>query len=291
MDNSLTELLLKDAIDIHVHTGPSIFPRLLDDIQLANEAKKAGMKGIIIKAHEGSTVDRAYIASKQTGFQVKGSIVLNHFVGGFNVYAAELAIKMGSKIVWMPTTSAKNHLKYYGGGEYKAQQSEHRLNNHPGYTILDSNNKLLPEVREILKLIAENDSALGTGHLSIEEVNVLVKEAIDVGIEKILIAHPDLNVTNMPLDLQIELASKGVYIEKSMLTLMPNWKSTSCEQVAFSIKKIGSEHCIMQTDFGQINHPSPVEGMRMFITKMLEQGLTQEEIKQMTSINPLVFFE
>ena len=38
--------LLQGSIDIHVHGSPSLFPRLLDNVQCAIQAKEAGMKGI-----------------------------------------------------------------------------------------------------------------------------------------------------------------------------------------------------------------------------------------------------
>lgn len=290
MDVTKVDYLLHNAVDIHVHTGPSIFPRLLDDYQLSIEAKNAGMKGLIIKAHEGSTVERAVNVTRQTGFKVEGCLVLNQFVGGFNPYAVELALKMGAKIIWMPTIAAQNHIDFYGGSGYKSLKSRHDVKELiKGYSIVDDHKKVLPEVIEILEIIAENGGALGTGHLSVSEVIVLVGLARDLGIEKILVAHPDLDVIGMPVDIQLDLAKKGGFIEKSMLTLMPGWQCVTAEYLAATIKKIGAEHCIMQTDFGQVNNPSPIEGMRMFIETMLSCGVNETEIKQMVSVNPEVF--
>ncbi|MFI5401000.1 MAG: DUF6282 family protein, partial [SAR324 cluster bacterium] len=46
---------LHDAVDIHVHAAPSIFPRLYDADRLVTEAQAAGMRAVLLKAHEGST--------------------------------------------------------------------------------------------------------------------------------------------------------------------------------------------------------------------------------------------
>jgi hypothetical protein len=43
--------------DIH----PDIAPRKTNDIELAQRAAKAGMGGLLLKAHHGSTVERAYL--------------------------------------------------------------------------------------------------------------------------------------------------------------------------------------------------------------------------------------
>ncbi len=39
-------------------------------------------------------------------------VPLNNTVGGFNPYAVEHGIKLGARIVWMPTFSAANHLRH-----------------------------------------------------------------------------------------------------------------------------------------------------------------------------------
>jgi len=54
----------RGAIDLHVHSRPSIFPRLLSDREVVEQAVIAGMRAVVLKAHEGSTVERAAIAEE-----------------------------------------------------------------------------------------------------------------------------------------------------------------------------------------------------------------------------------
>ena len=42
--------LLYEAIDLHVHVGPDIVDRLLDSVQLAEQARCVGMRGFILKS-------------------------------------------------------------------------------------------------------------------------------------------------------------------------------------------------------------------------------------------------
>jgi hypothetical protein len=56
--------LLKGAIDVHLHAGPSVFPRLMDAVEAAEAARAAGMRGIVIKHHHTPTVDRAYLVHR-----------------------------------------------------------------------------------------------------------------------------------------------------------------------------------------------------------------------------------
>lgn len=280
--------LLKGAIDIHVHSAPSIFPRSVDDFELAEQAKAAEMRAIVLKAHEESTVSRAKLVSKIVpGIEVYGSLVLNEYVGGLNPYAVDMALRQGAKVIWMPTGSAKQHLDYYGGkSDYKEQKSSIRLLPQKGISILSEDGGILPVVYEILDLVKDSDAILATGHLSPAETRLLVKAAVERGLSKILVAHPDLKINKMDLSLQCELVRMGAYVEKSMLTLMPVWKSIEPDELVKGIRKIGVDRCVLQTDFGQANHPAPAEGYRQFVKILLEHGLKEEEIRAMACENP-----
>jgi hypothetical protein len=44
--------VLHGAIDLHTHSSPSYFERLVDDVGLAETARAAGMRAVLYKAHE-----------------------------------------------------------------------------------------------------------------------------------------------------------------------------------------------------------------------------------------------
>lgn len=52
------------------------------------------------------------------------------------------------------------------------------------------------------------------------------------------------------------------------------------------IREIGAEHVVLMTDYGQINAPSPAQGMRVFYYLMLKMGITKEELELMMKKNP-----
>ena len=56
--------LLNGVIDMHVHSNPDIRIRAYDDFELTNAAVRAGARAIVIKTHQGSTVDRAYLCNQ-----------------------------------------------------------------------------------------------------------------------------------------------------------------------------------------------------------------------------------
>lgn len=281
--------LLRGAIDLHQHAAPSPFERVTDDFGLAAEARLRGMRGVLIKAHEQDTTGRAFLVRKQVpGVEVFGGIVLNWVAGGLNPYAVEASIKLGARMVWMPTLSAQHHIDFFGGSHFgRSMVTRTPLRAaRRGIRILNEHGELTAETREILGLIAEADICLSTGHLSPQEITLLVREARKVGVKKILVTHPDLNLSGLSTEDQKALAAEGAFLEKDLIAMMPAWQSISLEAMAKSIREVGPKHCVLGTDFGQLHHPAPAEGLRIFIQMLLERGITAEEITTMVATNP-----
>jgi hypothetical protein len=210
-----------------------------------------------------------------------GSLCLDYESGGLNKFTAETSIKLGARVIWMPTFSAAN----------SRAKVANTLGIHlpgEGITILQEG-KLIPEVTDILHIIKDYDIILASGHLSPREIFALVEEAKQIGISKVVITHPlEQGIVNETLEIetQQQLANEGAFIEHCFLSLMPTGGKLDPHQMVEAIRVVGAEHCIMSTDFGQIYHPLAPEGMRMFIGTMLRYGLTQAEIELMVKVNP-----
>ena len=71
--------LLAGAYDLHVHTSPSVFPRMEDGFELVQEADAAGMAGVMLKSHYEPTALRAELINRHSGCkaQVYGGLALN----------------------------------------------------------------------------------------------------------------------------------------------------------------------------------------------------------------------
>jgi hypothetical protein len=267
-----------------------MFPRVIDDVGLALESRQRGMRAVLVKAHEHDTTGRAELVRRQVpGIEAFGGIVLNASVGGLNPDAVDQCIKLGGRMVWMPTLSSRHHIGFFGGSHFgKAMKptGPARETKPQGLSILDGGGRVRSEVREILGLIAAADICLSTGHLSLPEIDALVSEARSAGVRKILVTHPDLNLSAIPIADQKRLAAEGVYLEKDIITMMPAWQSVTLEQMAAGIRAVGPAHCVLATDFGQLHHPVPPEGMRMFVQLLLEQGFSPDELRTMVATNP-----
>src|SRR5258705_8993586 len=103
------------AYDLHVHSAPDLFPRIADDRQMVADAAAKGFAGVVMKNHFEGTASRAKLAAPEAGrLKVYGSLVLNRYVGGVNPHAAEAALRLGARIIWMPTLDAACHPRAVG---------------------------------------------------------------------------------------------------------------------------------------------------------------------------------
>lgn len=259
-------------IDPHVHAAPEHIPRLLDDISLVRQALEAKMAGLLIKSHTTLTADRATIAQKVVpGIRVWGGLVLNKAVGGFNPHAVEVALQYGAAEIWMPTIDAANHRRYHG-------------NSADGLGIREG--EVEDAVHEILRLIAQRDAILGTGHLSVAEICILEGLAREHGVKKILVTHPEAPFIDMPTTVQRELASRGCLLERTWVFTTPALHCVMTpDRLIREIKEVGLESTVLATDMGQVGNPSPIEGFRAFVEACLSAGFEQSQIERMGARN------
>lgn len=274
--------LLAGTYDLHMHTGPSIFPRRADDREALAEAVDAKMAGIGFKAHEGDTVARAKLLNDGTSAcKVYGGIVLNHFVGGLNPAAVEASLKMGGRIVWLPTVSSAQHIGYYNSQGIKFLGESMKYNAGEGICIVGEDGKLAPVMYEIFDLVRDAGAILSTGHLSpAESLAVARGFGESKGDGFVVFGHPDVMLNQASLEAQQEFVRLGGYVEKCTLALKEGWGEIALETYAEGIKAIGIERCFLTSDAGFKGHPSSPEILTRFIALVLEKKLlTEKEIR------------
>jgi hypothetical protein len=265
---------LRGAVDLHVHSAPDTDPRRFDDFELAQDAARAGMSALLIKSHQFSTVERAWLVSRAVpDIAVFGGIVLNETVGGFNPAAVDAALSLGAKQVWMPTRSALNHRRAHG------QEG--------GLTATDADGRLKPEVRRIVELVAQTGCILGTGHLSPEESCVLAEYAREAGVRRVLVTHPEWSVTSFSISLQRKLASLGnVYFERCFVSTTHRCGHTPMSVIENAITDVGVETTVIATDLGQPDTPAPAEGFQIYAERLCSAGFDPNDVRTMMRDNP-----
>ncbi|TBL76075.1 DUF6282 family protein [Paenibacillus thalictri] len=285
--------LLEGAYDLHVHTGPDVSPRKLDDLDMAERSQRIGMKGFGIKSHYFCSGERARLVKKlYPDLNPIGALCLNHTVGGINPIAVEMAARVGAKIVWMPTFDAANEMEYmFNQTSYEElppwAKVQFELSKQgkvqAGITILEDG-KLKPGVFEIIDIAVKNDLILATGHLSKKEIYELVSAAKQQGLKKVVVTHPTFSSVNLSKEEQKELAELGAYMEQCYGVITPHY-GIDWDALYETVRYVGPEHCILSSDLGQTNNPYPDEGMIDFVTRLYNNGFTKEEIKTMTVKN------
>src|SRR5438270_8238692 len=184
--------LLVGAIDLHCHSGPAAMPRILDHHEALMDCANAKFSALVYKDHFYLGTSHAMILEKlfpETNVKLFSGIALNNASGGINPHAVNHAIKLGAKIVWMPTLSAANHIKAMAAGNSTFPKTSQKMLDPIPLSALDGNGKLTDDTRKVIDLIAEADIILAGGHLPASELHILFDEAARRGVKKMMVNH------------------------------------------------------------------------------------------------------
>ena len=284
--------LLRGAFDTHMHISPDVVERITDDISLARKFQELGMAGFVLKSHYGSTAERAAVVRAAVpGVQVLGAIALNRAVGGINPLAVEIAAREGARTVWLPTVDSVNesHEREAPAGAKVPVWVKLQLDLReqgieiPPVPVVDAHGSLLPEVYEVLGMVARHKMCLATGHLGRDEIFAVVDAAVDAGVETIVITHPEFPSQDLSVDDQNALADKGVLLERCFTT--PHTGKVTWEQWTRNIRATGPERSVLSTDLGQVFNPPVEDGMPLMVDRLLDAGFGEEEIYVMAVVN------
>jgi Family of unknown function (DUF6282) len=271
---------LTGAADLHCHFGPDAHrERSVDAMEAAYDAAAAGHAALVLKSHDYPTPALAAIVDRVTvGTRVFGGICCDYDVGGLNPTAVETALRIGAKIVWLPTlTSRQDQLN--GIGEQLGIPG-------PGLTVVDGDGALWQETRAVLDLVADFDAVLATGHVSWEEHLAVTKEFGRRG--RVLVTHAmeELAGPNLNVEQCVELSDLGATIELCALTCLGALATRPVRAIADAARTIGFERCTLATDYGQKANLRPAEGFQAFADALLVEGLDEAAIRRMACANP-----
>ena len=313
----LPDQLLVGAIDSHVHAGPVLNsnPGHLDPIQVATEARAAGMRAIVYYDVFGWASGTAWIVNRHVpGIQTFGGYLMNSCHGGLNPRSVLTALHMegGCRFI-----SFGSHCTYFQA-ENESTVIDGKLVRFKDAYPEFAERELSVAVRipledpvpaplaEILEMIAAKpDVYLNTGHVSGPEVMRILDLAERFKIRKVLIAHPAR--LQLTLDQQKEAARRGAFLEACLI----DWYSPDVPRTHYYVERkymhrasevynrkltgpqwmnpiraIGPQHFVLGTDYGVRAAPSPVQGMRTLIASLLDYEFSVDDIRTMTAVNP-----
>jgi hypothetical protein len=317
----LPDELLVGTIDTHIHSGPWLTscPGRVDPFQIAEQAKSAGMAGVVFYDHTlGNSCGTAWLARRAVpDIDIFGGIILTSAQGGMNPRAVKTALYYGTGAKFVHFGAhCTYHMASREGAMVDGQPvpfkdlyprfAEEELSRAIRIPLSEP---ISPELEEILVLIADHpDVYLNTGHVSPEEVMRLADLAERFGIRKMLVAHPARAL--LSLDQQKNLASRGVFLEGACSDWMfhrglprSNYyiEREYADEIAGianaprfagvvpwarQLREIGLDQIVLATDYGIGSAPAPVEGMRLLISTLLDLEFEASEIALMTKRNP-----
>src|SRR4051794_36286055 len=259
---------LNGVVDIHVHSDPDSVPRSIDAIDIAKLAKSRGIRGLVLKNHYEPTASLAYLVRKEVpGIELFGGIALNRTVGGVNPAAVErmAGIKGGwGRVVWMPTFDAENQVRY-------------SKENRP-FVAVSKGGQLLPEVKEVIGVVAKRRLTLETGHSSPAECLAIIREARRQGVERIVVTHAMLAPVGMSTAEMLEAAKAGALLEFVYGAVAGSGKAFEMVDYVKAIRAVGPRSVILSSDLGQAGNPLHPDGLEAFFKALRETGFSQAEI-------------
>ncbi len=284
--------IVRGAYDLHVHVNPDVIERRTDDLALAALHRERGLAGFALKSHYTPTAERAQIVGKLSGVDVVGAIVLNSPVGGINALAVEIAAREHARIVWLPTFDAQNEpagrtppapgaiLPSWARLQHDLKARGFR--NEP-VRVVDDEGALLPETRDVLGVVARYGMVLATGHLGRDEIFAVVEGALQAGVGKIVVTHPEFPSQRISAADQSALAAKGALMERCFSTAETG-KCTWDEMFA-NVRAVGPKHSYFSTDLGQLDGRPCEDGLALMADRFLAAGFSEDEIHTMAVRN------
>lgn len=270
---------VKGVSDLHIHSGPDVKMRKMNDLELMEASVRLGVRAVVIKSHHVPTMDRATLTNlvcrqkyPDADFTMYGGIALNQSTGGLNPYAVEAALKLGAKVVWLPTLDAAN---------------QRRKDGQSGGIELTRDGKVVSELIPIFELIRDYDVMLQTGHISGSECFPVVEAARKARVQKIVVTHPEYHIVDMDIEQQRRIVlDYDVLLEREYAQPVGSVFKSNLANNVEAIRTIGCEHFIIATDSGQTTTPYWYDALSESLDYYYDAGFTAEEMDTMTRRNP-----
>ena len=257
--------LVVGAFDLHVHIGPDVPPRRIDDVSLAHRCVELGLAGFALKSHYTSTAERAQVVSG--------------VVPGVRVHRRDHA-QPGRRRDERArgrdrrTRGRAHRLDADGrlaGRDRRAAPTRSRatrcLSGRSSSTSCAASGSasspstsptttggVLPETRDVLRAIARHGLVLATAHLARDDAFAVVEAAFEEGVEHVVVTHPEFTSQRFSIEDQVALAERGCLIERCLST--PFSGKTTFEHVFDGVRAVGLERNFFSSDFGNPDYPA-----------------------------------
>lgn len=283
--------ILHGAVDLHTHPGPSPLPRRVGIADLARDAAAAGFRAIVAKSHHHS-MQTDVLALRNSGalpdeIQVFGGVACNRTVGGLNPYAVELALRMGGRVVWLPTiSSTAHHAHEHDATQVRFPSTAIPLREQQPIEVVGPDGNPVPELLEVLEVVAAEGAILNMGHLAADDIDRVLPLVHEMGIERIVVSHPSFIVRGSQ-DTVTRWVRSGVTIEHCLSLLTSRRVVRMDLDGLLAYLRAGDVALtVLSSDLGQKGNPLPLTAYRRVIRQLLDAGVAASDLERMACANP-----
>ena len=277
--------LVRGAYDLHVHVGPDLAERRIDDLGLARRFAELGLAGFVLKSHYAPTAERAAVVRAAVpGVRALGAVTLNAGVGGLNAQAVEIAAREGARIVWLPTVDSENEASEEGPKPARQPVWRAIQDEFAAAGVSSGPVKLtVGGLAKVLDVVARHGLVLATGHLGRAEIRAAVDAALAAGVSRVVVTHPDYPTQGVPVEEQRELAAQGAVLERCFAPIHTG--KVSWDATFAAIRATGPENNVLSTDLGQLGNPPVEDGLALMADHLLEAGFSEHDVRTMAVVN------
>jgi hypothetical protein len=291
---------LTDAIDVHAHARGQDEE---EPLHAAQEATRAGMKALLYKSISPGRpweVARNLQADVNRWAEKEGLRpveCLSAWVVGIPLKPVDFseiktAVEGGVSGMWMPpVTSAWSIFRLGGRGVWFDKSRRHDDPVPPqawedakkvGVYVLDDHGKLLPAIRDTVRICADHGVALSFGHLSPQEMDAMAEETGALGYDRAFIDHPFSEVFELNVPELKRWAQAGIRFALTWDELSP-LLGVDCQDMVEAIRAVGPEHFMLSSDAGIPILPQTVEAYRLLAATLRAYGMTEPEMRVLMS--------
>lgn len=285
--------VVRTGYDTHIHVAPDVMERRIDDLSLARRFRDVGLAGFVLKSHYVPTAERAAVVrAAEPGVDALGAITLNNSVGGMNPAAVEIAGRGGARVVWLPTVDAGNQrssrsLDPEGAKPpmWAQMQDDLRADGMlaPPVAVLTGDGEVSEQTRAVLRVIGRHDMVLATGHLSADEISLVVPAAFEEGVRRVVVTHPEFTSQRLTVEQQMALADAGALLERCYTT--PHTGKVTWDLLVENILAVGVQHSVVSSDLGQPFNPPVEDGLALMADQLFAAGVSDDDVHTMTVTN------
>jgi len=292
---------VKDAIDIHCHAHEG----QQDPYDLARRASLAEMKGLLFKSIPGDDpvkasqsvqddVNRWAEKEGVTPITCWAGYVCGRQTAPVSAKAVAEMIGQGVVAIWLPVFNHAITLSTVGTYRRTIERNDANGWHGPlpwdkaielGHYNLGDDGELKSEVKEIVRICADQDVALFFGHATHPEIYKLGRKSRKWALKRAIIDHPFSPFLNVSPAMMKELAPVGILFNFTWDELSP-LLGVDPQIMYNTIREVGVEHFTLSSDAGEPLFPDSVEAMRLVRGYMEAFGLNQDELYTVCTRNP-----